>query len=440
MKAVFFTFGCKLNQCETEALASYYKDQGFLIESFDSNADNDADLYIINTCTVTSKSEQKARRIIRNISRKNPQSAVIVTGCYAQLEEKTISSLAPNVLVIPQSDKAKLFELAVAFKQNRGLIRELPGTLTEPHNSQFRFKVDNYQFHSRAFCKIQDGCNYRCSYCRVPLARGKSQSLDPETVINRITELEKAGYREIVLTGVNICSYEYGDMTLVKLLQSILAALSTARIRLSSLEPEMVTEELADVFRHKAFCPHFHLPVQSGSDKILQLMRRRYMAADVTRAVDLLRRVKPGAFISGDIIVGFPGETAADFQLTKELIVGGMFAGLHIFPFSARPGTAAFSYKNKVPERIKKERSLALQETVAALFREYVSAFKGKNLEIILEKKINISNSINWQGLSANYLKVEVPDNKSGHFTRGALMKVKITEPGEICKAEYVSI
>ena len=232
MRAAFHTFGCKLNQFETEALASSFRSQGFLIVT----VDREADFYIINTCTVTSKSEQKARRLIRGLSRKHPDSLLIITGCYAQLNRDALFVLGDNLAVVPQKKKDQLLEFPAFLARTPDLPKNKAACFTlflsrvaAAERGQFRFQVDRYSFHSRAFLKIQDGCNYRCAYCRIPLARGASVSLDPETIISRILEIESSGYREVVLTGVNITAYRHGNADLADLLGLVLSQSSQAR-------------------------------------------------------------------------------------------------------------------------------------------------------------------------------------------------------------------
>lgn len=434
MKAAFYTLGCKLNQSETEAVASFYKNQGFEITDIESKAD----VYIVNTCTVTSKSEQKARRVIRNLLKNHPQSLVVVTGCYAQVEKESLQAISSKVLVLPQSEKSHLFDLAQKILENNTNIIEENGSFSvKKAGDHFKFNVDKFQFHSRAFLKIQDGCDNLCAYCRVPLARGKSVSLEPEKVIQRALKLQDAGYREIVLTGVNITAYEKGSMDFPAILNELATNLTGMRIRLSSLEPEKIDETLAGVLEHKNICPHFHIPLQSGSDAVLQGMKRRYNKAKILSGLQLLRSVKPMAFFSGDVITGFPGETDDDFRQTLELVTDRAFAGLHVFQFSPRPGTAAHTYKNQVPERIRKERAALLGVRAGELFTQYVNQFKGYTVEAVLEKELSSELGI-WTGLTENYLKIKVSLPEAA--AKGSLVKAEITSPGETSEASFLSL
>ncbi|OHD75400.1 MAG: tRNA (N(6)-L-threonylcarbamoyladenosine(37)-C(2))-methylthiotransferase MtaB, partial [Spirochaetes bacterium RBG_16_67_19] len=323
MRASFHTFGCKLNQFETEALASAFRSRGFsLVESGE-----EAEVYLINTCTVTGKSEQKARRFIRGLARRRPAALLVVTGCYAQLEGAAIERLGPNVTVVSQADKSLLLDLPRRL-QEQGTGARIPKGGGSP--DPFAFQVQRYSFHSRAFLKIQDGCDHRCAYCRVPLARGGSVSLDPELAVRRAGLLEQAGYREVVLTGVNLSAWRHGGEGLGELLERLLISTVGIRLRLSSLEPETIKPALVQALRHPRVCPHFHLPVQSGSDRVLLRMRRRYRAEQVRRAVGLLRAVRPEPFLAADLIAGFPGETEEDFQASYDLAESLGFAKLHV--------------------------------------------------------------------------------------------------------------
>jgi len=418
MRVAFYTLGCKLNQSESEALASSFKSRGFFV----GRHDEDADIFIVNTCTVTSKAEQKARRIIRHLARGNPEALIIITGCYAQLDAPFLQTLAPNVLVFGHDRKYQLLELAECIEktgvpdndlQLQNSARDcISGFLDRPADTHgiFRFDADTYSFHSRAFLKIQDGCDHQCAYCRVRLARGKSVSLSPDEVIARAEHLAASGYREIVLTGVNITAYQApGDshFRLPRLLEYITSRPGTFRVRLSSLEPEMITREFISAAAHPRICPHFHIPVQSGSDRILKAVYRPYTADKLRSAVRELRRIKEDPFLAADVIVGLPGETDEDFEATRSLIEELEFAALHVFPFSPRPGTELYHSKHHVPERIAGERSSVLRDMADRLHEVYASRWIGRELEILPEEPKIINGEKFWSGWSENYLRVE---------------------------------
>jgi threonylcarbamoyladenosine tRNA methylthiotransferase MtaB len=442
----FLTLGCKLNQCETEALASSIRGKGFSIIS----GKDGADFYIINTCAVTSKSEQKARYEIRSCAKNNPRSLIIVTGCYAQREEEAIRTLAQNIIVVPQKKKSRLPEAFDSVRMNtyaqlpvEGQKKAFSGTLENPGNTQnvFGFESDTYSFHSRAFLKIQDGCNARCAYCIVPHVRGSSVSIDPEQAIASARNIEEKGYREIVLTGVNISAYNVAGFDLSSLIKGMCSTLTKTRIRLSSIEPDSIDDELCAALAHPAICAHFHIPVQSGSDRILELMKRRYDSLRLREAIGRLAIAKPGSFLGGDVIVGFPGETEDDFCKTKEIVTSLGFSALHVFQFSPRPGTEAYKMPDRVPEKVKKERAHSLICVSTQLFAEYSRKFEGSEGEAILQQRCaNVSvGQAFWSGITGNYLKVKISGVPEDKANRGGLVKIRIRHSGDISIASFIS-
>ncbi len=447
MRIGFHTFGCKLNQYETEALAFSFRREGFSVVS----VHEDADVYIINTCTVTARADHKARAMIRGIAGKRPNAMVAVTGCSAQLEVQALSALGPNVIVIPQTEKSRLLELPLYLNriQAGGSVGQEPPVLDPAAYRRFiaesgsgtadifRFEAPRQSFHTRAFLKVQDGCDFRCAYCRVPLARGPSASLELREVLRRAADLERLGFREIVLTGVNLFSYACGNAGLRDLLKALLEGTRGVRLRLSSIEPQAVTEDLAAVLAHERICPHFHLPVQSGSDQELSRMGRRYASAQVVRAVDLLRSVKENPFLAADIIVGFPGQTQADFKETQRLLKALEFSALHVFPFSPRPGTAAADMSGRVPERIRDSRAAALGNLSRELSRAYRESWIGREVEVLLESGEKTSARA-CRGVSSNYLKVEVDGIPDGMDARGKMIIARIRHGGMTCLGGFV--
>ena len=417
MTVAFHTFGCKLNQSESEALASAFRNQGFLIVP----ADQPADIIIVNTCTVTSKSEQKARRMIRHYLSQKPAARIIVTGCYAQLRSGDIGAISGDLIVLPHTRKDLLLDLPLLLRSTddieqidsiiEGLSPSPSGREGDSEQRQFRFEAGEYTFHTRPFLKIQDGCSNSCAYCTVPLARGRSVSQSRDTLLRQVERLEAKGYREIVLTGVNISLYNDKGTDLAKLLSALLDASSRMRIRLSSLEPDGITDELLPVLASPRICPHFHLPVQSGSDKILHAMNRRYPAKRVMQAVEQLRKVKDDPFIAGDVIVGFPAEGEDEFNATHSLIEESDFTRLHVFQFSSRPGTAAAEMKQKIPERTAKERSRLLTALSTRLYTSYLKRWDTRTEEALAEK--------GSQGLTGNYLRVDIVSRSGAPIVPG---------------------
>ncbi len=433
MRIGFHTLGCKLNQYETEALASSFRGHGHVIVT----EDEEAEAYIINTCTVTGQADHKSRAVVRSLSRKHPHSLLIVTGCSAQLEAEALSSLGGNILVVPQSAKGELLRLAEtvteAAEVKTGLAQLHQGPVPAAQDP-FAFRVKGLSFHTRAFLKVQDGCDAWCAYCRVPQARGPSRSLAVDEVVRRAADLESLGHREIVLTGVNISSYRCGDVVLPRLIRELLGATRQARFRLSSLEPESITEELASGLSDPRVCAHFHLPVQSGSDGVLARMKRRYPARRVVEAVKLLRAAKPDPFIAADLITGFPAETPQEHSETVRLVTEAGFAALHVFPFSPRPGTEAAKLRPTVPQRIRDERAGELGAISRNLLDRYEQGWLGKDVEVLIETEA----SGTARGVSGNYLRVMVEGARAFENLTGRIMRAHITGSGEICSASFL--
>ncbi|WP_319562318.1 tRNA (N(6)-L-threonylcarbamoyladenosine(37)-C(2))-methylthiotransferase MtaB [Marispirochaeta sp.] len=410
MRVAFYTLGCKLNQCESEALASSFGSQGFFLVSPMERAD----VYVVNTCTVTSKSEQKARRMIRKFSRENPESLIVVTGCYAQMEPEVFRALGPQVLVVSGDQKDRLLKLPLYLNESGCAsavtldeVRRALDMATGAETNRFSFDAPQFSSHSRAFLKIQDGCNNRCSYCRVTLARGDSVSLDLGEVLHRAIRLENAGFDEIILTGINLSLYRSEERNLSGLVQELLSATSRSRFRLSSLEPDYLIPDNVEVFTDPRVCPHFHLPVQSGDNDILRRMARHYSSNHVREAFGFLRSVKNDPFIAMDIIVGFPGETDAAFRSTRDLIKELRPAALHVFPFSARPGTAAAGFPEHIPERITGERTAELRSISESLHYSYLRRWAEREEKVLVE--LPPSREHDGRGITSNYLHIGIP-------------------------------
>jgi threonylcarbamoyladenosine tRNA methylthiotransferase MtaB len=410
-------------------------------------------LCIVNTCTVTGKAEQKARRLIRNLITRVPEASVIVTGCYAELEPAEIRSLGERVAVVPGSAKDTLAELPSMLETagasgtqplSAEIFFSLIQSWTQQHNgatssgtaverdrassgSRFTLSTDDFIRRSRASVKIQDGCGNKCTYCRIRFARGRPVSLPAAEALERVRKIEENHWHEAVLTGVNLSQYRDAAAShagtdvigLTGLLKTLLAGTEHIALRLSSLYPECVDENLAAVIADRRIRPHFHLSIQSGSDTILTAMNRPYRVSQVYEAVNRLRQVKENPFIACDIIVGFPGETEADFQQTLRLCRELTFAWIHVFPFSPRPGTAAFTMKPVVPQRIARERVTILTEIARANRAAYGEYWKGRTVEAILEASDHV--------LTENYLRLKVK-NLPPELERGNLVQVRITD------------
>ena len=464
----FETLGCRLNQDETEGAAYCFSKAGFAIDLENLTAASavldSCVLGIINTCTVTGKAEQKARRIMRLMLEKLPRAVLLVTGCYAELGAEEIRAIAPKrICILKGTNKSLLARIAVAmaaddnglsvsggrfnaaaladFISRQGTAPLLrPAALLQmalPQNP-FTLYTSSFVRHSRASLKIQDGCNNACTFCRIHLARGKALSLDVAEVLHRVRQLAGQGVHELVFTGVNLSQYaglcdDGSRVSFAQLLGIVLRETEGIRFRISSFYPQHVTEELCEQLSSPRVQPSFHLSVQSGSDRILSLMARPYSAAAVERAASLLRQAKAEPFLSCDIIAGFPGETEEDFSATRALCERVHFAWIHAFPFSPRPGTPAAAMKPQVAERIKGERvkllsALAQQEKLA-----YIRSFAGRELSAIVENsralRCGLGTAGTFHAVTENFLhvscKAAVPPSP------GSLVRVRLGTPLE---------
>ena len=459
-----YTLGCKLNQLETEAITDSFCREGFSFIPWEHSATKPA-IMVINTCTVTSMAEQKARRIIRKAMRDHPDACFIVTGCYAQMEAATLAALGEGAngrfFVIPGERKDHILDIPRFLARSANILTKhaseetdkLPEQIAlwldsldadrsiEEHSIEknpFRFRPENFASHSRAFLKIQDGCDRSCAYCRVSLARGKSRSLGAREALEELLSLEKRGFTEAVLTGVNISQYRDSGMNLWGLLEFLLAKTDAIRLRLSSIEPESSDWEsgnFARILANKRIRPHFHLSLQSGSATILEKMGRPYTPSDIEKVVALLREVREDPFLACDIIAGFPGEDALEFGKTREFCEKAGFAWIHAFPFSPRPGTAAYSLSEKVSEKDAAERVNILTGLARKGRREYIARWEGKEVETVVEAGENLPESY-VSGVSENYLKLCIICGDKPLPAPGSLVKCRIVGAHVLGKAE----
>ena len=396
MKVALYTLGCRLNQAESESLADRFSKAGYEV-----TGPEDAELVIVNTCTVTSKAEQKARRMIRLFAQ---SSEVIVTGCYAELGRPELEAVSPAVTVFSLKEKAGLLDLPqhITRKLEEGLtLGEAVKCFHGRTYDAFAFDASSFQYHSRAYLKIQDGCDNHCGFCRTSVVRGKSVFLSHQEVIRRALALEKAGLHEIMLTGVNLSNYDHAGGGLGGLLKELLAALGPGmRLRLSSMESDNVDDTLLETLKDKRMQPHFHIPVQSASEKVLKRVGRFDSIDHIRYMIGKMREYKDDPFIACDIITGLPGETDEEFQVTYDFLSSLDFSAMHVFPFSPRPGTALYKAKDKVPERIRDERAEVLRKLSRENSRRYAERQLGKSVEVLSEE--------NGTGTTGNYLKARL--------------------------------
>ena len=402
MKVCVYTLGCRLNQCESEAIADSFSRNGHEVV----DARRGADLYIVNTCTVTAKAEQKARRMIRLFSAEG--QAVVVTGCYAQMAQAELEELGENIVVVPLVKKAGLLSLSSHIDEttNAGMdLLDAVRSFAEPETSVFDYAASSFSYHSRAYLKVQDGCDNECGYCRVHIARGPSTSLGRDEVVARALQLEEEGFNEIVLTGVNLTMYDHEGEGLGGMMLALIPRLKdTTRLRLSSMEPDHIDERLIEACSSHKVHPHFHIPLQSASDKVLERSSRKYSASHLEWVIENLRKVKDDPFIACDVIAGLPAEGEEEFRQTYDFLKDTGFAALHVFPFSPRPDTALYKARDKVSERVRDERAASLRQLSESLHSAYVARQIGRRQEVLLETRRGGL----WHGTSGNYLKLAV--------------------------------
>ncbi len=402
MNVYIYTLGCRLNQAESEAVAERFQNAGFTLSAWSV-----ADIVIVNSCTVTAKAEQKARRMIRRFAER---SEVIVTGCYAELEKDEVLSLSDRITVFSLKEKASLLSLPEHIRTalSAGMsAHEAIVSFTERSDDLFAFDASSFQYHSRAYLKVQDGCDNSCGYCRTTIARGPAVSLPAEEAVRRALEIEAKGFHEIMLTGVNLTMYDHDGEGLGGLVEKLLDALGDGmRLRLSSMEPDHVDDRLLDTLRDHRMQPHFHIPIQSASAKVLERASRRYSIEHVEHIIERMREAKDDPFIACDVIAGLPGEGEREFMETYDFLDRNGFAAMHVFPYSPRPGTPLYGARDRAEERVRDERAEKLRELSARHSREYIMRQAGKRLEILVEN--------GPEGTTGNYLKgsVLLPDGK----------------------------
>lgn len=411
------TLGCKTNQFESAAMSEQLVNSGYQLVDFDAGAE----LVIVNTCTVTSATDSQSRNLIRRARRMNPQSRVVVTGCYAQVDPDALAELPGVALVIGNEEKkgflSRLTSLDIDHPQiSVADIRQVDTTETLP--------LSSFEQRSRAFVQIQNGCDAFCSYCIIPYARGRSRSVPVEDVIKHVESLSAAGYPEVVLTGIHIGNYGQDlqpQLDLLSLLQNIEQSGFNGRLRLGSIEPTELPDELLDFIAGAEWiCPHYHIPLQAGDDDVLEQMYRHYSTDFFKDLINGIRQRQPSAAIGLDIITGFPGETEQQFNDTCEYLKRLPFSHLHVFPFSRRPGTPAADMKGQLPGNIIKERAAKLREIGERKLAAYATQFVGHTVEIVVEGG---ETEAKKKGLSRNYLSVLVDASAA---EQGDVLQVKI--------------
>jgi threonylcarbamoyladenosine tRNA methylthiotransferase MtaB len=412
MRIAFTTLGCKINQYETDLLRQDLQSRGNSVVPFDA----EADVYVINTCSVTAKSDYQSRQVIRSAVKRGQRARVIVTGCYASTRPGEIREIPGVQLVVNNADKAGIAD-QIMKEASASDIATVPAGIS----------IKALQGRTRSFLKIQDGCDNRCTYCIVPSARGGSRSAMTDAVISEFDRLVQAGCPEIVLTGIHIGTYgtDLRDASnLSALVGSLLARRGIARLRLSSIEANEITADLIG-FLGKGLCRHLHIPLQSGDDAILSSMKRKYTSECYRHLLETIANEVPGTALGADIIVGFPGEGEKEFRNTLDLVRQSHLTHLHVFSYSARPGTPAAEMKHQVPDRIKKERNEVLRIEGKKKNLEFRKKFLGNALNVVIEDKPYEETEL-LSGLSDNYIRVSVIGAKKEHI--GKEINVKLEE------------
>lgn len=419
-KAAFYTLGCKVNQYETEAMTELFSGAGYDIVPFDEKAD----IYVINTCSVTNMSDRKSRQIIRRAKKTNPDAIIIVTGCYVQTSAEEVLDINGVNLVIGTKGRSGLVALAEGLTSTSKV--NLVGDIM--HNHEFEeLKITKYEDRTRAFIKIQEGCSQFCSYCIIPYARGPIRSRNEDEVLAEIQKLAENGFAEIILTGIHIASYglDLKNTSLEQILAKIEQLDGVKRLRLSSIEPMTLNRDFVNKIKHsKKLCPHFHISLQSGCDETLKRMNRRYTTAQYREIVHGLRDAFPDAAITTDIMVGFAGETEEEFNKTLEFVREMDFAEAHVFQYSQRKGTPAAVMENQIPPEIKEQRSKIIIEECAKSQERFLQKHVGKVMEVLFEQP---TKNKTFEGKTANYITVHVPfeEDLSGKFKNVLLEEVK---------------
>lgn len=408
-KAALHNLGCKVNAYETEAMQQMLEEAGYEIVPFSGKAD----VYVINTCSVTNMADRKSRQMLHRAKKMNPDSIVVAAGCYVQTAyEQALSDLSIDI-VIGNNRKKDLIRLLDEFENNRQ-VSDSYIDINDGTQEYEELHMTRTAEHTRAFVKVQDGCNQFCSYCIIPYARGRVRSRSIADVVTEVEALTKNGYQEVVLTGIHLSSFGLDhEESLLQLIESVHQIPGISRIRLGSLEPRIITDEFVmAISQMPKVCPHFHLSLQSGCTTVLKRMNRKYTAEEYADKCEILRSYYEHPAITTDIIVGFPGETEDEFAKTIEFVKQIRFYEIHVFKYSKRQGTVAADMKDQVMESVKNERSNVLMEVAEQLKLEFVEYYKGKQVSVLFEQETYQDKIRCFEGFTPEYVKVVFPTDK----------------------------
>ncbi len=424
-KAALHNLGCKVNSYETEAMTQLLKKAGYEIVSFQDQAD----VYIINTCSVTNMADRKSRQMLHKAKKQNPNAVVVATGCYVQTATEKVAQDLSIDLVVGNNRKKDIVEILneyYAEKEAGEQVKE-EYVIDINHTDEYEdLEISTVTEHTRAHLKIQDGCNNFCSYCIIPYARGRIRSRTMESIKAELERLSASGFKEIVLTGINLSCYDDNGKKLIDVIEMADNVNGIERIRLGSLDPEVVTEDFVErLGKVKKICPHFHFSLQSGCDKTLKAMNRHYTSDEYYEKCQLIRKYIDNPAFTTDVIVGFPGETEKDYISSREFVKKVKFAELHVFKYSKRDGTVAAKMPNQIDEKIKTLRSEDLIKTGEELTKEFRQAKIGQDTTVLFEEKILLDNKEYWVGHTVDYIKIAVPEKEN---LEGQIRKVNVKD------------
>ena len=424
-KAALHNLGCKVNSYETEAMTQLLKKEGYEIVSFQDQAD----VYIINTCSVTNMADRKSRQMLHKAKKQNPNAVVVATGCYVQTATEKVAQDLSIDLVVGNNRKKDIVEILneyYAEKEAGEQVKE-EYVIDINHTDEYEdLEISTVTEHTRAHLKIQDGCNNFCSYCIIPYARGRIRSRTMESIKAELERLSASGFKEIVLTGINLSCYDDNGKKLIDVIEMADNVNGIERIRLGSLDPEVVTEDFVErLGKVKKICPHFHFSLQSGCDKTLKAMNRHYTSDEYYEKCQLIRKYIDNPAFTTDVIVGFPGETEEDYISSREFVKKVKFAELHVFKYSKRDGTVAAKMPNQIDEKIKTLRSEDLIKTGEELTKEFRQAKIGQDTTVLFEEKILLDNKEYWVGHTVDYIKIAVPEKEN---LEGQIRKVNVKD------------
>lgn len=424
-KAALHNLGCKVNSYETEAMTQLLKKAGYEIVSFQDQAD----VYIINTCSVTNMADRKSRQMLHKAKKQNPDAVVVATGCYVQTATEKVAQDLSIDLVVGNNRKKDIVEILneyYAEKEAGEQVKE-EYVIDINHTDEYEdLEISTVTEHTRAHLKIQDGCNNFCSYCIIPYARGRIRSRTMESIKAELERLSTSGFKEIVLTGINLSCYDDNGKKLIDVIEMADNVNGIERIRLGSLDPEVVTEDFVErLGKVKKICPHFHFSLQSGCDKTLKAMNRHYTSDEYYEKCQLIRKYIDNPAFTTDVIVGFPGETEEDYISSREFVKKVKFAELHVFKYSKRDGTVAAKMPNQIDEKIKTLRSEDLIKTGEELTKEFRQAKIGQDTTVLFEEKILLDNKEYWVGHTVDYIKIAVPEKEN---LEGQIRKVNVKD------------